>query len=135
MLNVFPATSLKAGSFSGDGKLVLSSDLKLSTPDQVGAKGSVGASGEADLNWKWSPLFQQVAVVYDQSRIIWKFDAVGPEFPVGETDVAVIIALAKSVAKTIRVGFDVELRADFGGGWFDANGVARANTTILVKLP
>lgn len=137
VLNVFPATSLKAGSFSGDGKLVLSSDLKLSTPDQAPAKASLGVGGEANLIWKWSPLYQQVAVVYDQSRIIWKFDAVGSEFPVGQTDVAVIIALAKSITKNAgtRLGFDVELRANFGGGWFDADGVARANTTILVKLP
>jgi hypothetical protein len=137
VLNVFPATSLKPGSLSADGKLVLSSDLKLATPDEVPVKGSVGISGNANIAWKWSPLYQQVAAVYDQSRIIWKFDAVGSEFPVGETDVAVIVALAKSVSKksTTKLGFDVEMSANFGGSWFDQNGVARVNTTVLVRLP
>jgi hypothetical protein len=68
---------------------------------------------------------------------MWKFEAVGPDFPVGETEVGAVIAVAKSISKgsQTRLGFDVEMRASFGGGWFDAGGLARANTTVLVRLP
>jgi hypothetical protein len=78
-----------------------------------------------------------VASVYDQTRVIWTFAAVGDEFPAGETEVGAIIAVAKAISKgsQTKLGFDVEMRASFGGGWFDPDGIARANATVLVKLP
>ena len=137
LLDVFPATSLKRGAFGAEGKLVVSGDMKVSTPEQALASGNLRVGGSADFRWDWSPLYQQVAATYDQSRVIWRFDAVGAEFPAGQVQVAAIIAVAKAVSKgsKTRLGLDVEMRASFGGGWFDANGLARADATILVKLP
>lgn len=137
ILSVFPATSLKKGSVAADAKLVVSSDLKVTTPEASTVTGSVGVGGSADLTWKWSPLYQQVASVYDQTRVIWTFTAVGDEFPAGETEVGAIVAVAKTISKgpQTKLGFDVEMRALFGGGWFDRDGIARANATVLVKLP
>lgn len=136
ILSVFPSTSLKKGSWSADGKLTVSSDLKIGTPDG-NTKGTLSVGGTANLDWKWSPLYQEVAAVYDQTRVIWKFDAVAPEFPAGEVEVGVIIAVAKSVSKgpNTRIGFDVEMRASFGGGWFDRDGIARADGSVVVKIP
>ena len=137
LLDVFPATSLKKGALGAEGKLVVSGDVKVATPEAAPAGGSLTVGGSADIKWDWSPLYQQVAAVYDQSRVIWRFDAVGPEFPAGEVQVAAIVAIAKSVSKgpKTRLGLDVEMRASFGGGWFDADGLARADATVLVKLP
>ena len=137
LLDIFPATSLKKGSFGADGKIAITADLKVATPETLPAKGNVGLGGSADLKWDWSPVYQQVAAVYDQSRVIWRFDAVGAEFPVGEVEVGTIVAIAKALSRgpNTKLGFDVELRASFGGGWFDPNGLARANATVLVKVP
>ena len=137
VLNVFPAASLKKGDLSADGKLAVSSDLKLGTAEAGPATAKVGVGGSTEVTWKWSPLYQQVAAVYDQSRVIWRFDSVGSEFPVGEVEVAAILAVARTVSKgpRTRLGFDVEMRASFGGGWFDQAGLARAATTIVVRLP
>jgi hypothetical protein len=137
ILNIFPATSLKKGTWNAEGKATVSSDLKVETPASSPAKGSLSVGGSGTLAWTWSPLYQQVAAVFDQSRVIWRFDAVAPEFPVGEVEVGAIIAVAQSVAKNprTRLGFDTEMRASFGGGWFDQAGVARADATVVVKLP
>lgn len=137
LLDVFPATKVEKGSLSADGKVGISSDIKIATPQTLPVKGGVGLDGSADIKWDWSPLYQQVAAVYDQTRVIWRFDAVGPDFPVGETQVGTIIAVAKPLSKgsNTRLGLDVELRASFGGGWFDQDGLARANATVLVKVP
>jgi hypothetical protein len=137
VLNVFPATSLKKGALGVDAKLNVSGDLKISTPEAAPVNGNVAVGGSASVTWSWSPLYEQAAAIYDQTRVMWKFEAVGPDFPVGETEVGAVIAVAKSISKgsQTRLGFDVEMRASFGGGWFDAGGLARANTTVLVRLP
>jgi hypothetical protein len=137
ILNVFPATSLKKGSLGADAKLIVSSDLKIATPEAAPLNGTVSVGGSANVTWNWNPLYQQVAAVYDQTRVIWRFDAVGSEFPVGEIEVGAIVAVAKSISKgpQTRIGLDVEMRASFGGGWFDADGLARADATVLVRLP
>lgn len=137
LLDVFPSSSLKKGALTTDAKLTVSSDLKLAVPDGLPAGGNLNVGGAASMAWTWSPLYQQVAAVFDQSRVIWRFDAVGDEFPVGQTEVGAIIAVARPVSTSQRrkIGFDVELRASFGGGWFDSVGIARAATTILVQLP
>jgi hypothetical protein len=133
ILDVFPASSLKKGSLDAQGKVKVSSDLKIGTPDTGPATGKLEVGGSTEVNWKWSPLYQQAAAVFDQSRVIWRFDAVGSEFPVGETEVGVILAVSKSAHP--KIGFDMELRASFGGGWFDRDGIARADATLLVRLP
>ena len=136
ILNIFPATSLKKGSIGTDGKLIISSDLKVAIPEAAPASGSVSVGGSANINWNWSPLYQEVAAIHDQSRAIWRFDAVGSEFPVGEVDVATIVAVAKPLSNpNTRIDLDLEMRASFGGGWFDRGGLANTKATVLVKLP
>jgi hypothetical protein len=134
ILNVFPATSLKPGNAQGAAKIVVSSDLKVTTPDASPVGGTVSVGGSANVDWKWSPLYQQAGAVFDQTRVVWRFEAVGSEFPVGELDVGAIIAVAKTQPLP-RLGLDMEMRASFGGGWFDPGGIARANATVLVPLP
>jgi hypothetical protein len=135
ILNIFPATSLKKGSIGTDGKLIISSDLKVAIPEAAPASGSVSVGGSANINWNWSPLYQEVAAIHDQSRAIWRFDAVGSEFPVGEVDVATIVAVAKSLSNpSTKIDLELEMRASFGGGWFDS-GLANTKATVLVKLP
>ena len=80
-------------------------------------------------------MYQQAVAVFDQTRVVWRFEAVAPEFPAGEINVAAIVAVAKSKASKVKIGFDVEIRASFGGGWFDPGGLARANADIIVRLP
>ena len=136
ILNIFPATSLKKGSIGTDGKLIISSDLKVAIPEAAPASGSVSVGGSANINWNWSSLYQEVAAIHDQSRAIWRFDAVGSEFPVGEVDVATIVAVAKSLSNpSTKIDLELEMRASFGGGWFDRGGLANTKATVLVKLP
>ncbi len=136
ILNVFPAASLKKGSIGADGKLIISSDLKVAIPEAAAATGGLSVGGSANITWNWSPLYQEMAAIHDQTRAIWRFDSVGSEFPVGEVEVAAIMAVAKSISNSNpRIDFDLEMRASFGGGWFDKGGLASANATVLVKLP
>ena len=102
ILNIFPATSLKKGSIGADGKLIIWSDLKVALPEAAPATGALSVGGSANINWNWSPLYQEVAAIHDQSRAIWRFDAVGSEFPVGEVDVATIVAVAKPLSIPTR---------------------------------
>ena len=137
VLNVFPETSLKEGSLGADVKLTIASDVKVSTPESAPVEGGLSVGGSANVIWKWSPLYQQVAAVYDQTRVLWRFDAVGSEFPVGQVEVATIIAVAKSYSKgpKTKLGFNVEIRASFGGWWFEPAGLARSTTMVVVRLP
>ncbi|TAY98664.1 hypothetical protein [Rhizobium leguminosarum] len=137
ILNVLPTSKLKEGSFKTNSKLAISGELEATTPDSLPASGSVKVGGSTELTWAWSPLFQQVAATYDQSQVMWTFDAVGNEFPIGQVEVGAIIAVAKSVPKAARnrLGFETELRASFGGGWFDRIGIASAKALILIRLP
>ena len=137
ILNVFPATSLKRGSLGADAKLTVSSELKIATPETSPISGNVGIGGSADVKWELEFVVSAVTSVYDQTRVIWRFDAVSGEFPAGEIEVGAIVAVAKTISKgqQTKIGFDVEMRASFGGGWFDPDGLARANATVLVKLP
>jgi hypothetical protein len=51
-------------------------------------------------------------------------------------DVATIIAVAKPLSNpNTRIDLDLEMRASFGGGWFDKGGLANTKATVLVKLP
>lgn len=135
IVNVFPATSLKRGTVEANTKITISGEMKFETPETSPAKGNLSVGGSTELTWKWSPLYQQAVAVFDQSRVVWRFEAVAPEFPVGEIDVAAIVAVAKSKGNKVKIGFDVEMRASFGGGWFDPAGVARVDTGIVVRLP
>src|SRR5262249_43977635 len=61
VIDVFPSTSLKRGSVSGDAQIAVGGDLKLHTPTDAAVQGSVGVSGTGNVNMKWSPLYEQVA--------------------------------------------------------------------------